>query len=522
MLFSQIQFTNGREFSIFLVEWLAVKCLPLHFFDDDLTQQLFGRINSNLNFPKRTAMTTAVENTHEKIRGHVMKILQENKSKISFTIDGWTSVRSKSYYGITAHYIDQEWQMHSLALDFVPSKGRHTGLDIAELFRSALDKAGLTEKIGGVTVDNTSVNTTFMRDESGDEEDSTIDAPPLVKLRVLCKKIKKSEQLKNKLQDCCQFFEEKLVHLSLDVSTRWNNTYDMIAAAIRVRKSISALASKNNDLKHLVITEREWDLLSMLEKYLKCFKSFSNILCGDKYPTLPSVIVGINILLDSIEKLCFDLDRKSNRSAVDETVIHAFQASRDKILKHYDKTNWVYCAALILDPRHKLEVFDKTSWGQDLKKKSCEEFEKIFKTEYVKETEQNEKNSDSNSDDSGDEYTKNVNALYSSSNSKKRNWQRELDNYLQLGRVNRDVDIIDWWKKNETCFPQLAKMARDLLAICASSASSERLFSKASLIVRKHRNRLSNQHAEMLLCLHSWFQCSLTSKLKEVINYKLN
>lgn len=61
-------------------------------------------------------------------------------------------------------FIDQDWQIHSLAVDFVPSKGKHTGLDIAKIFAGALDRAGLLDKIGGVTVDNASVMTTFMHE----------------------------------------------------------------------------------------------------------------------------------------------------------------------------------------------------------------------------------------------------------------------------------------------------------------------------------------------------------------------
>jgi len=33
----------------------------------------------------------------------VIVILAENESKIAFTIDGWTSIVNKSYYGITSH-----------------------------------------------------------------------------------------------------------------------------------------------------------------------------------------------------------------------------------------------------------------------------------------------------------------------------------------------------------------------------------------------------------------------------------
>lgn len=42
---------------------------------------------------------------------------------------------------------------------------------------------------------------------------------------------------------------------------------------------------------------------------------------------------------------------------------------------------------------------------------------------------------------------------------------------------------MEWWPKHESLFPCLANVARDVLAIPATSAAVERLFSKAELII---------------------------------------
>lgn len=71
-------------------------------------------------------------------------------------------------------------------------------------------------------------------------------------------------------------------------------------------------------------------------------------------------------------------------------------------------------------------------------------------------------------------------------------------------RALGNEDILNWWKVHATQFPILSKMARNYLTIPATSVPAERLFSKASLIIRKHRNRLNNESARWLLCLNSW------------------
>ncbi|CAD6239788.1 GSCOCG00012569001-RA-CDS, partial [Cotesia congregata] len=77
------------------------------------------------------------------------------------------------------------------------------------------------------------------------------------------------------------------------------------------------------------------------------FKNLTTRLGGDKYVTLPFVIVSFNLLLDRIELLTNQLDSKHKRTAIDEQLILGFQAARDKMLKHYKKTNWTHKTILL-------------------------------------------------------------------------------------------------------------------------------------------------------------------------------
>ncbi|EZA56785.1 hypothetical protein X777_03224 [Ooceraea biroi] len=57
-------------------------------------------------------------------------------------------------------------------------------------------------------------------------------------------------------------------------------------------------------------------------------------------------------------------------------------------------------------------------------------------------------------------------------------------------------------------------MACDFLSIPATSVPAERLFSKAALFIRKHRNKLNDDSARSLLCLQSWLTCTLNEKIR--------
>ena len=60
---------------------------------------------------------------------------------------------------------------------------------------------------------------------------------------------------------------------------------------------------------------------------------------------------------------------------------------------------------------------------------------------------------------------------------------------------------LQWWKTHEVAFPNLAKLAKVQLAIQATSAPSERVFSQAALIGTAKRNRLDAEMMGKLLFL---------------------
>ena len=65
--------------------------------------------------------------------------------------------------------------------------------------------------------------------------------------------------------------------------------------------------------------------------------------------------------------------------------------------------------------------------------------------------------------------------------------EQEMRRYEASGNPGRNVDVLDFWKQNQDVFPLLAKMARIVLAIPASSAKSESVFSTGGLIVTPRR-----------------------------------
>jgi hypothetical protein len=77
----------------------------------------------------------------------------------------------------------------------------------------------------------------------------------------------------------------------------------------------------------------------------------------------------------------------------------------------------------------------------------------------------------------------------------------EFENFQSCNKIAIDDDPLAWWKLHEHQFPHIAKIARKCLAIPATSASSERVFSVAGLIVTKLRNRLDSSVVSAIVLL---------------------
>ena len=60
--------------------------------------------------------------------------------------------------------------------------------------------------------------------------------------------------------------------------------------------------------------------------------------------------------------------------------------------------------------------------------------------------------------------------------------ETELSAYMRMQQLSSDTDPLMWWKQHQQEFPRLARMTRQYLAVPASSASPERLFSSVGLV----------------------------------------
>lgn len=84
----------------------------------------------------------------------------------------------------------------------------------------------------------------------------------------------------------------------------------------------------------------------------------------------------------------------------------------------------------------------------------------------------------------------------------------EYTRYCEAPPHHDFEDVRDWWlaPEQQAIYPNLSKMALNLLSIPAMSAAPERLFSSCKITITDRRNKLSVKVIEALECLRSWYQ----------------
>lgn len=96
----------------------------------------------------------------------------------------------------------------------------------------------------------------------------------------------------------------------------------------------------------------------------------------------------------------------------------------------------------------------------------------------------------------------------------------EYAKYLATPPLECVQDPRKWWldSTQQQAYPNLSKMALDLLSIPRTSAPVERLFSSAKITITARRNKLQIATVERIECLKSWLD--LDSWMEDDIEFE--
>ena len=82
----------------------------------------------------------------------------------------------------------------------------------------------------------------------------------------------------------------------------------------------------------------------------------------------------------------------------------------------------------------------------------------------------------------------------------------QLELYLEEPTLSRTVSVVvlDFWNSQQFKYPDLARLARDVLCVPISTVASESAFSLGGRILDQYRSSMSPPTVEALICTRDW------------------
>jgi hypothetical protein len=84
-------------------------------------------------------------------------------TKLSIALDAWTAGNHLSFLAIKGYFISKMWKPQEVLLDFIPMRGKHTGVSMAQQVIRLLKATKTTNRLLAITCDNASNNSALSR-----------------------------------------------------------------------------------------------------------------------------------------------------------------------------------------------------------------------------------------------------------------------------------------------------------------------------------------------------------------------
>ncbi|PLW30911.1 hypothetical protein PCANC_20329 [Puccinia coronata f. sp. avenae] len=343
----------------------------------------------------------------------------------------------------------------------------------------------------------------------------------LKQIHGLCTYVRFSPQRRERFHAVVDFAQPNLCEtgakftcLDIDVSTQWNSTFHMFQRAIQLRPSCEHFCRENSEVHKFKLSSSEWDQASNIMNLLQPLSEATEMLCASKYLSLNLALPVYMVLMKQLKRVQRGLYDQAQLIQPATQIIEKIEQYLRNALKKP-----IYITSMILDPTIKTRFWKKyEAFIIEYYNLSVDNISVTFHKMADKFKDQNNKNNQptptgsTSQSSAAPAMTENPNTISSeirdapNEPEKLDTVKAEIRQYLTEAPEKDGTDILNYWFTRRARFPTLAKMARTFLAIPATSAASERVFSKGRRIISWQRSSLNPKSVEELLCVKEWYQ----------------
>ncbi|CAL1388687.1 unnamed protein product [Linum trigynum] len=551
---------DQTEARILLAEMIILDSLPFRYVEREGFRTFMARACPMFEIPSWKIVRQDCFRLFLEERYKLKEYFADNASgRVSISTNRWTCAQNYNYMSVTAHFVGKDWKLHRRVISFFRITSRK-GWDIGGQIASCLEEWGL-KSVFSITVDNANVRddaVSYLRDKLVTWGSSIrygtylhtrcvshiinlIVTDGLEEIGISVSRVREAVRWTLALPSRYAKFKEFVAlhnietkrKLCLDEPNRWDSTCFMLMAAVIFEKPFESLERSDPNFRSDLEAQRykdepmgpptptDWNNARNLCKYLKKFYEFTLLVSEASYVTS-------HLFLREFGKM-FHYSYTMESSEDGEVRIMASKM-HNRVAKYWSekddinaRMNRLFYIAVVLDPRHKMEypkyilrkLYGEARGDQlaeELKEELVELFEhyqrmlmpanqrtksyvamEIPKVDVRKQT--------GGFNDSYDESRDDV-------------YRTELETYLAEfrepnGTLPQEFDILRWWMIYAVRYPILSEMAKDILAVPISTASSSKSpFDTEGQVLDSFKSSLTPKIMEALICSEDWLRSS--------------
>ena len=511
-----------------LVKLIVLHGLPFSFVEYAGFRKFCATLNPGFKAVNRIAIENDCMAAYHQMRDVYEDFFMNCNHRVSLTGDMWTSNQKLGYLCITCHWIDSKWKLNHRIIRFCLIETPYDAWNMFGVVQNSIRKWNIENKIFSFTMDGAEVNTKMIKHLRKNLADRNLlhhegkllhircaadmlnlivqDGLEVMKsvvdnIRESVKYITSSQSRKEQFANMVEQVGISCKYQpTLDVSTKWNSTFLMFESTLPFRKAFETLEQQEPNYTFGPSGE-EWKMAEDIFQLLKVFCHATNVISGSNYPTSNLYLLEIWSV-----KLVLEEQAKSENGTI-RIMVKEMQTKFDKYFKESYLTN---CIPVVLDPRFKMDHVEfrlKKYFGVDADK-YIEEVKKAIEvliTEYAAEFQVFSQEGNCKQVELGDSALSDWDQHIKLKKAKNCN---ELQRYLEedFHPRTQDFDILKWWAVNSARYPILGTIARDVLAIPASTVSSESAFSACGRVITDHISSLAPETVEALMCFEDWIK----------------
>ncbi|XP_046545980.1 zinc finger BED domain-containing protein 4-like [Haliotis rubra] len=243
--------TNG------IATFIAMDMRPYSLVENIGFKYLIHTLEPRYEIPSRTHYTNyVIPEMYKKVKSSVMESIAR-ASSMAVTTDGWTSRSTESYITITAHYVNEDWQLENPVLQTRTLQESHTGANLANVLDSAVDEwnLGKFSQIA-ISTDNASNIVSAVKQSrfaphircfAHTINIASQKAMQVPQMSRILGRVRRIVSFFHRSSHAASVLRSKQLLLELpdhkliqDVSTRWNSSYDMLQRYLEQQAAIFA------------------------------------------------------------------------------------------------------------------------------------------------------------------------------------------------------------------------------------------------------------------------------------------